>query len=341
MSEPTNPTAPRAGRDLALLRFSEALAERLPGSWTATDIDVSTGVARSELDARLWDNAVASWALGTFVYDRAGIVKDSGERSLVVLPRPYPHTDQYVVAALLPAVLGSAYDFEDLAPHGIVVDASPARAAFAVRMRLLPRYTDALHTALSREIAAYIPSTAELAGDRPAAVPLAAPVPVYVPDGSRWQSDPRDTQLLREAVRDLLRIAALRFDEEQTGISDVLAGGGEFLCDRNDLDPDLAPIIEAAALTTALDAAGLRVHSVLDPALPEHLQRFESWPADRQRAAIQQAAGALDPPAVERPDAARARSASHPAAPIRLATDPPTPTAALPAPGHRPARPTV
>ncbi|MFB7672675.1 hypothetical protein ACFC26_14820 [Kitasatospora purpeofusca] len=323
MNDTTVPTDPDPG----LARFTQALAERLPGTWTAEELDISSDTARSDLQDRLWDRGHTAWALEAIASDRAGIVSDGEDRSLLVLRRPHPQNSQFLVAPLLPALLGTAYDFEDITPNGIAVDESPTRAAFAVRVRLLPRYTDALHTATARAISEYTPSRSELAEDSP--------------DRSRWHSDPREVQLIREAVSDLLRVASLRFDDEQTGVSHVLAGGAEFICDRNELDPNLVQVVEDAALTAVLDAAGLPVSSVLDPALPAFLERVESWPAERQREVMQHAAAALRAPVPERADAALARTTAHPAAPIRSASAAPQPTATLPDTGRRPARPNL
>ncbi|QKW20604.1 hypothetical protein HUT16_17375 [Kitasatospora sp. NA04385] len=324
-----------------LLQFGQDLAARLPGTWSADSIDISTGAARSDLHDQLWDQAVADWILWALAYQRAGIVTDGGLRTLLVLPRPHPYTGQYAVAPLLPEALGTAYDFEDLTPQGITVGSDPARAAFAVRTRLLPRYSGALRAVLAREIGTSPPSGAETADGTAAGESGSEPedAPAYVSDGRRWHSDPRDALVLRQAVRSLLLAAEVRFDEELTGATDVLAGGGEYICDREGLDADLAPVIEAAALTAVLDAAGLRVHSLLDPALPDRVEQLESWPQQRQRQAFQLAARPLAPQAAGRHAAARVRSATHPAPVIRPAT------AAAPAPAppaaHLPARPTL
>ncbi|GAA2119410.1 hypothetical protein GCM10009759_67470 [Kitasatospora saccharophila] len=325
----------------ALDQFSQTAAARLPGTWSASTIDISTGTARSDLHEQLWDNAVTAWILGEFAYQRAGIITDGGLRALLVLPRPHPHTGQYAIAPLLPAALGTAYEFESLSPHGITVGADPAHAASAVRTRLLPRYNEALRAVLAREIGPSTPHGAETATGTAADETDPAPegAPACVTDGSRWQSDPCDGQVLREAVRALLLAAEVRFDEELTGASDVLAGGGEYICDRDDLDADLAPVIEAAALTAVLDAAGLRVHSLLDPALPGHLEQLESWPEQQQRAVFQRAASLLAPQPAQRPGAARIRSA-HPPAAIRSTTAASPSVPALPT-AHLPTRPTL
>ncbi|MFJ4676900.1 hypothetical protein [Kitasatospora sp. NPDC088783] len=331
-------TAWREEQHRALLCFSEGLAARLPGTWAAGTTDISTGTTRSDLHEQLWDHAVADWILGAFAYQRAGIVTDGGLRALLVLPRPHPHTGQYAIAPLLPEFLGSANDFEDLSPHGITAGADPARAASAVRIRLLPRYDDALRTVLAREIG---PSTPSRTGATAAETdPESEEIPIYASDGRRWQNDPHDAQVLREAVRCLLLAAEVRFDEEQTGASDVLAGGGEYICDRDDLHPDLAPIIESAALIAVLGAAGLRVHSLLDPALPDLVEQLESWTEERQRQAFQLAAQLLLPHPADRHAAARVRSTTLPAAVIRSATGAPLPASAPPA-AHLPARPTL
>ncbi|KQV20916.1 MULTISPECIES: hypothetical protein [unclassified Kitasatospora] len=305
----TNSAPPdrRSRPDQALATFTGALAPRLPGQWTASSASLATSGARCEMDARLWDLAHASWALGEFVYDSAGLLRGPGGRELFVLPRPRPHTGQYIVAALLPEAFGSAYDHEDLAPHGIAVDPDPARAAAAISERLLPRYTQAIHQVLER-----INSTADLP----------------------FTSQDADSALLSNAVRTLLLVAELRVADEPSGLAEVLAGGGEYICDRFEFDYDLAPLFEAAAVQAVLAAAGVDNRSLFDPGIPHQLRRLSERSPAESCALLRRAADSLDePPPAPRTEAARARTrllsftaavtSSTPAPPITSATSAP------------------
>ncbi|MER6398514.1 hypothetical protein ABT263_21040 [Kitasatospora sp. NPDC001603] len=276
----TSPT-PAPGRH-SLAAFTEALASRLPDRWTPSSTPLTTSDARNNVHARLWDLAHASWALQTVVYDRAGLLRGPGGRELLVLPRPHPHAGQYIVAALLPEALGSAYDHEDLAPHGIAVDPDPARAASAVTDRLLPRYDRAL-----RQLLAGIDSTADLP----------------------FTSHRTDSPVLRHAVRTLLLVAELRLADESYDVLEALAGGGEYVCDRVELDYDMAPLVEAAAVQAVLSAAGLPTGSLFDPGIPARLRRLSARsPADQYDVLRRAAESLAEPVPSPRLGAARART---------------------------------
>ncbi|MFJ7278275.1 hypothetical protein [Kitasatospora sp. NPDC098663] len=282
-------TTRRHARD-ALTEFTLALAARLPGGWDADFTPLATGTERSALHDRLWDLAHADWAVAEFVYERAGILRGSASRELVVLPRPAPRTEQYIMAPLLPQVLGRATDrFEDLSPHGITVSADPVRAAASVTGRLLPRYDTAIRRALP----------------------------------SPWSPPNSDPAVLREAVHTLFSVAELRLHlgDEPTGLASVLTGGGEYVCEHLDLPDELAPLIEAAARQSLLSTSGLGTGSLLDADTSEHLRRLSALPAAEQQQLLRLAAARLhEPPAGPRSSVARIRSlAPVPAAPASVA----------------------
>ncbi|MEU9074538.1 hypothetical protein AB0D22_07625 [Kitasatospora sp. NPDC048538] len=272
---------------------------------------LTTAKARAEVHDRLWDLAHADWALSEFVYAHAGILRGPASRELLVLPRPAPHTEQYIIAPLLPEVLGRTTDeVEELAPHGITVDPDPPRAAAAVTGRLLPRYDRAIRQVLT--------DTDPIA-DLP------------------WPSQDSDPAVLRNAVRTLLIVAELRLDDEMTGLAEIVSGGGDYVCERLSFDYDMAPLIEAAAIQALLATAGLGTGSLLDPDTPRHLRRLSALPAAEQHALLRRAAAVLDePPPTPRSSAARARSAAPPpAGPAQQAAAPPSAvTSRSPAPGR-------
>ncbi|MFD0259035.1 hypothetical protein ACFVH7_12275 [Kitasatospora indigofera] len=307
----TDTAARRSAPKEALDAFAEALASRLPGQWAASSTPLTSADARSAVHARLWDLAHASWALTTVVNDRAGLLRGPGGRELFVLPRPHPHTDQYIVAALLPEALGSAYDYEDLAPDGIAVHPDPARAASAVSERLLPRYSQAIHQVLER---------------------------INPSAGLPFTSQDADSAVLRAAVRTLLLLAELRLADEPSDLAEVLDGGGEYVCERLELDYDMAPLVEAAAVQAVLAAAGIDNRSLFDAGIPRQLRRLSVRPAAEQSALLRCAADALDgPPPSPRLEAARVRTRVRPltAVAVIASSGPMTPiTSVTSAPGR-------
>ncbi|GJF32622.1 hypothetical protein KNE206_53220 [Kitasatospora sp. NE20-6] len=120
----------------------------MSGSWRAARADLSATDARGWMHTRLWDLAHADWVLTDLVCDEAALLHGPGGRSLMVLPRPGFPSGRFIVAALVPDAIATA-DVDHLSPHGITVDADPARAAYVVTTRLLPRYTQAIRDAVS------------------------------------------------------------------------------------------------------------------------------------------------------------------------------------------------
>ncbi|MEC3997114.1 hypothetical protein VSR01_27885 [Actinacidiphila sp. DG2A-62] len=126
-----------------LRAFSDALARRLPGSWSAFTKDYFR-YSHMYADVRdsLWDRGQTTRVLQDRVPDRAALLNGPGGESLVVIERPR-HPGQFLVAALAPpgvySVLRNRYT-----PHGIAVPEHPARAAADVGRRLLPRYRQAV-----------------------------------------------------------------------------------------------------------------------------------------------------------------------------------------------------
>ncbi|MGW2544721.1 hypothetical protein ACWC5I_28545, partial [Kitasatospora sp. NPDC001574] len=280
-----------------------------PGRWTPSTTTLTTGAARNAVHDRLWDLAHASWALETFVHESAGLLRGPGGRELLVLPRPHPHSGQYIAAALLPEVLGSAYDHAERAPHGIAVGPDPARAAAAVTGRLLPRYDQAL-----RRLLADVDSTADL----PAT------------------SQDTDPPALRGAVRALLLLAELRLDDEKADFAEALAGGADYLCGRDGFDYDMVALYEAAAVQTLLTAAGIDSRSLLDPGVPDHLRGLSALPLTDKQDLLRRAAASLDDPPPARADAARARTRIVSSAPTagQVPVRPAATTTRAPAPGR-------
>ncbi|WP_433888490.1 hypothetical protein [Streptomyces sp. CA-111067] len=141
-----HPAPPRHDQAPGQLRaFSDALARRLPGSWSAaTDDYFAYSPTHVHVMDRLWDNGHAEWALQDAVHEEAALLDGPGGEGFVVLARPR-HRGQFLVAALAPpgidGVLRTGHT-----PHGIAVPGDPIRAAVAVERRLLPRYQHSVET---------------------------------------------------------------------------------------------------------------------------------------------------------------------------------------------------
>ncbi|MGW3649222.1 hypothetical protein [Streptomyces sp. NPDC000878] len=99
-----------------------------------------------------------SWAFDQFVLNRDAVLTSNAGAELVVIDR-LRHKDEFLVAALQPH--GVTPTDSVAAPHGIVVNADPARAASAVADRLLPFYEQAVRHVRIEQLA-----TAMTAGER-------------------------------------------------------------------------------------------------------------------------------------------------------------------------------
>ncbi|MGW3228648.1 hypothetical protein [Kitasatospora sp. NPDC001095] len=285
-------------RARALAAFTQALAPRLPGDWAADIMDLPTTAARNALHERLWDLAHADWALGEFVYSSAGVLRGPAGRELLVLPRPFPHTGQYIVAPLLPAVFGrTTDDVEHLSPHGITVAPDPVRAAAAVTGRLLPRYDTALRGALPD----FSPDT-------------------DLPWGDPWSYSDSDPAALRDSVRAVLAVTEYGLDDDTRGLAEVLPCAAEYVSGY-----DRASLVQVATAQALLFTAGLGTGSLLDPEAPRHLRSLSALPRPEQYHLLRQTAARLaEPPPAPRPSAARLRSASPLlASPTRPSAPPP------------------
>ncbi|MGW3183250.1 hypothetical protein ACWDD9_28640 [Kitasatospora sp. NPDC001119] len=277
--------AQRATREPMLAAFAQTLAPRLPGEWVADVMDLPTTAARTALHDRLWDLATADWALGEFRYTDAGVLRGPAGRELLVLPRPVPHTGQYIVAPLLPAVFGrTTDDVEHLSPHGITVSPDPARAAAAVAGRLLPRYDRALRSALPD---------------------FSLPTELQ-PWGGPLSPADRDPAVLRACVLDVLAVTEFSVDDT-AGLAEVLAGASEYVAGYA-----RAPLVHAVTVQALLASAGLGSASLLDPDTPLHLRSLSAFPPAEQQRLLRQTATCLaEPPATPRSSVARIRSATR------------------------------
>lgn len=146
MAEPSPTT-------VGLAAFAEGLSVRLPGSWTVVAREHAAYADQLPLAERVWDRGHVNWVFGEFVLSRSAVLTSDAGAELVVIERPR-RKHEFLVAALWPH--GVMFTEAVEAPHGIVVDADPARAAPAVAERLLPRYEQAVRQVQIEQLAAAV-----------------------------------------------------------------------------------------------------------------------------------------------------------------------------------------
>ncbi|CAM5326352.1 hypothetical protein [Streptomyces abikoensis] len=126
-----------------LSAFADALALRLPGTWTSQYHPHPDYPAQFRIAEELWDMAHAHWAVAEFVLDHDAVLAGPGGKRLYVIDRPL-NQNEFIVAALAPPGLDDHLFRGVPEPNGITVGTDPARAAATVARRLLPRYDKAL-----------------------------------------------------------------------------------------------------------------------------------------------------------------------------------------------------
>ncbi|MFD6912339.1 hypothetical protein [Streptomyces virginiae] len=125
-----------------LAAFAEALAARLPDTWTSTHTRHAAYHDQIATTSELWDVGAVGHAASNFVLgDQAVLGRADGAR-LLLFDRPR-YSAQFMIGALEP---GAHHDaFHQVAePNGITIPSDPVRAAAQVARRLLPRYEQAL-----------------------------------------------------------------------------------------------------------------------------------------------------------------------------------------------------
>lgn len=129
-------------RPTDLSGFADALAARLPGTWTSRYHQHTAYREQFALANQVWDLGHVHWAVSEFVLRHDAELNGPHGQRLYVIDRPLK-TDQFLVAPLQPSIDISYFDDVD-EPNGITVPGDPPRAAAAVTRRLLPRYQHAL-----------------------------------------------------------------------------------------------------------------------------------------------------------------------------------------------------
>ncbi|MEV4738779.1 hypothetical protein [Streptomyces sp. NPDC049555] len=126
-----------------LSAFADALAQRLPGTWTSQYHPHPDYPAQFPIAEQLWDMTHAQWAVSEFVLNHDAVLTGPDGMRLYVIDRPL-NQSEFIVAALTPPGLDDHLFRGVPEPNGIKVGTDPARAAATVARRLLPRYDKAL-----------------------------------------------------------------------------------------------------------------------------------------------------------------------------------------------------
>ncbi|WP_058042201.1 hypothetical protein [Streptomyces roseifaciens] len=140
-----------------LSAFADALAQRLPGTWTSQYHPHPDYPAQFPIAEQLWDMAHAHWAVAEFVLNHDAVLTGPGGKRLYVIDRPL-NQNEFIVAALAPPELDDHLFHGVPEPNGITVGTDPARAAATVARRLLPRYDKALAEVHRRTAVEHAPS---------------------------------------------------------------------------------------------------------------------------------------------------------------------------------------
>ncbi|MFJ6934665.1 hypothetical protein ACIQV2_15825 [Streptomyces globosus] len=131
---------PTARPDLAT--YAEALATRLPGTWTTAYSRNAAHADQLSTTAAVWDAGAVGYAASNYVLGHQAVLARPDGARLLLFDRPM-RPRQFMVGALEPDAHHDA--FHGVAePGGISVPDDPARAAAQVTRRLLPRYEAAL-----------------------------------------------------------------------------------------------------------------------------------------------------------------------------------------------------
>ncbi|MEU7205609.1 hypothetical protein [Streptomyces sp. NPDC045470] len=129
--------------------FAADLAARLPGTWTSTYHRHAAYRDQFPTAGQLWDLGHVYHIVSQYVLTHDAVLYGPDSQRLYVTDRPL-YSRQFVVAPLEPVGDGiQSHHFAGVPePNGIAVPNDPARAAFQVTRRLLPRYEQALHRVL-------------------------------------------------------------------------------------------------------------------------------------------------------------------------------------------------
>ncbi|MFJ5546690.1 hypothetical protein [Streptomyces sp. NPDC093225] len=131
---------PRTRGDLAA--FADALAARLPDTWTSAYSSHAAYHDQIATTSALWDVGAVGYAATNFVLGHQALLSRADGARLLVFDRPrYP--DQFMIGALEPDAHHDAFHQVD-EPNGITIPSEPVRAAAQITRRLLPRYEQAL-----------------------------------------------------------------------------------------------------------------------------------------------------------------------------------------------------
>ncbi|MEV0636286.1 hypothetical protein AB0I77_15195 [Streptomyces sp. NPDC050619] len=138
-----------------LSAFADALAERLPGTWTSEYHRHAAYRNQFPTVERPWDTGHVDYIVSQYVLGHDAVLNGPHGQQLYVTDRPL-HRHQFVVAPLEPTGFQPHQISPVREPNGIAVPNDPVRAGAAVARRLLPRYQQAL--AAVRDNASHLPN---------------------------------------------------------------------------------------------------------------------------------------------------------------------------------------
>ncbi|WP_215449438.1 hypothetical protein [Streptomyces sp. ATCC 21386] len=131
--------------DDSLASFAAVLAGELPGQWS-TQYHPGRGdnTDHDELVVDVWDMDQVADAMAEYSLDHCAVLTRPVDGTRLFVMDRKGHDDGFLIAAMAPKDLPIEAFRDVREPDGIAVDADPFRAAKHVRLRLLPRYAQAL-----------------------------------------------------------------------------------------------------------------------------------------------------------------------------------------------------
>ncbi|MCL6737729.1 hypothetical protein [Streptomyces neyagawaensis] len=131
--------------DDSIASFAAVLAGELPGQWSSqTQPDLNGHAAEDDLTAAVWDMDQVADALAKHSVNHWAVVTRPADGTRLFVMDRKGRDDGFLIAAMAPENLPAEAFRGVREPDGLAVDANPFRAAKHVRLRLLPRYEQAL-----------------------------------------------------------------------------------------------------------------------------------------------------------------------------------------------------
>ncbi|WP_327731448.1 hypothetical protein OG250_43215 [Streptomyces sp. NBC_00487] len=130
--------------DDSLASFAAVLAGELPGQWRSQYHPDRGDNDHDELAVDVWDMDQVADAMAEYSLDHCAVLTRHVDGTRLFVMDRKGHDDGFLIAAMAPEDLPIEAFRDVREPDGIAVDADPFHAAKHVRLRLLPRYDQAL-----------------------------------------------------------------------------------------------------------------------------------------------------------------------------------------------------